>query len=98
MTAHATPELRDAAQQQRYELSLEGRVAGFIDYRDADGSRQLVHTEVLPEHEGQGLGAQLARFALDDARSQGRKVVPACSFIAAYIRRHPADAELVAAA
>ena len=90
------PELHDAVQQRRYELRLQGEVAGFIDYRDAGGARQLVHTEVLPQHESRGLGAQLARFALDDARRQGRKVVPACSFIAAYIRRHPADADLVA--
>lgn len=94
----ASPELRDAAQQRRYELSLDGRVAGFIDYRDSGNARQLVHTEVLPEHEGRGLGAQLARFALDDARRHGRKVVPVCSFIAAYVKRHPADADLLATA
>lgn len=94
-TPDASPELRDAQQRRRYELTLGGQLAGFIDYRDANGARQLVHTEVLPEHEGGGLGAQLAQFALDEARRQGHKVVPACSFIAAYVRRHPDNADLV---
>jgi predicted GNAT family acetyltransferase len=89
------PDVRDAADARRYELKLQGEVAGFIDYRDRGAVRELVHTEVRPEHEGQGLGQQLAKFALDDARRQGRKVVPACSFIDAYVKRHPDLADLV---
>jgi len=92
----SSPDMQDATQARRYELKLQGQVAGFIDYRDRGQVRELVHTEVRPEHEGQGLGQALARFALDDARRQGRKVVPACSFIAAYVERHPDTADLVA--
>jgi predicted GNAT family acetyltransferase len=92
---HTPSDVHDAADARRYELKLQGEVAGFIDYRDRGAVRELVHTEVKPEHEGRGLGQQLARFALDDARRQGRKVVPACSFIAAYVKRHPDTADLV---
>lgn len=91
----SSSDVRDAAQARRYELTLQGQVAGFIDYRDRGQVRDLVHTEVRPEHEGQGVGQALARFALDDARSQRRKVVPSCSFIAAYVQRHPDTADLV---
>ena len=83
----------DAA--RRYELELDGRVAGFIDYREQGDALCLVHTEVEPAYEGQGLAAKLARGALDDARASGRKVVPTCSYVARYIERHPDYAELV---
>jgi predicted GNAT family acetyltransferase len=39
--------------------------------------------------EGRGIGASLVRAALDDARKRGFKIVPACSFVAAFVRRHP---------
>jgi uncharacterized protein len=48
----------------------------------------LVHTEVKPELEGQGIGAELVRSALDYARRQNLRVVPRCPFAAAYIQRH----------
>ncbi|OYU71892.1 MAG: GNAT family N-acetyltransferase [Burkholderiales bacterium PBB5] len=95
MNQTSTAQLQDAAQRQRYELTLGGQLAGFINYRDTGDARQLVHTEVLPEHEGQGLGTQLAQFALDEARRTGRRVVPSCAFIAAYVKRHPHTADVV---
>ena len=48
-----------------------------------------------PRFEGQGLGARLARFALDDARERGLRVVPLCPFIAAFVKRHPEYQDLV---
>jgi predicted GNAT family acetyltransferase len=65
-------------------------------YRGAD--LEILHTEVPDEMEGHGYGAALARAALDFARREQLKVIPSCPFVSAYIRRHPEDAELVAAA
>ena len=42
--------------------------------------------EVPPADEGKGIGARLVRAALDDARQRGFKIVPACSFVAAFVR------------
>lgn len=84
--------------RQRYELAVGGELAGFVEYRVRDGTLDLVHTEVLPQFEGRGLAGQLARFALDDARAQGRKVAPSCSYIARYVERHPQVQDLVAGA
>ncbi|RYY93457.1 MAG: N-acetyltransferase [Comamonadaceae bacterium] len=89
----ATVRRNDSA--RRYELEVDGHVAGFIDYRDSDGARQLVHTEVDAAHEGKGYAAQLAQHALDDVRDAGLKVVPACSYVARYIDRHPAYTDLL---
>ena len=56
----------------------------------------LVHTEVPPAAEGQGIGAALAKAALDHARSEGVKVIPSCPFVRTYIKRHHEYADLVA--
>jgi predicted GNAT family acetyltransferase len=55
----------------------------------------FTHTEVLPAFEGRGVGSALAKGALDAVRAEGSSVEPRCPFIAAYIRRHPAYADLV---
>ena len=42
-----------------------------------------------PEDEGKGYASQLVKEALDDTRGAGLKIQPACSFVVAYVRRHP---------
>jgi predicted GNAT family acetyltransferase len=56
----------------------------------------LVHTEVPQAAEGQGIGAALARTALEHARREGFKVIPTCPFVSGYLRRHKEFADLVA--
>jgi uncharacterized protein len=56
----------------------------------------MVHTEVDPTFEGQGLGDRLVAGALDDLRARGRKLLPLCPFVRDYLGRHPQDADLVA--
>lgn len=46
--------------------------------------------------EGQGLGERLVAAALESLRGRGRKLVPLCPFVRAYLRRHPDQADLVA--
>ena len=84
-------QVRDNPEQSRYELLVDGRLAGFAQYRLAGERITMYHTEVEPEYEGRGLGDELARAALDDVRHRGLVLVPLCPFIAAYIRRHSAD-------
>jgi len=56
----------------------------------------LDHAEVPSALEGRGLGSKLVRATLDQVRSEGLKVVPRCSFVAAFIRRHAEYADLLA--
>jgi uncharacterized protein len=74
---------------RRYELRLDGELAGYVTYRTNPGRITFTHTIVHPEHEGKGLGSRLAKFVLDDAVSRGDTIVPRCPFIAAYLRDHP---------
>lgn len=73
---------------RRYELDTPHGLA-IAAYRDQGGSRVFTHTEVPPQDEGQGLGAKLVRAALDDTKARGLKIVPACSFVETFVRRHP---------
>jgi uncharacterized protein len=87
--------VQDNPGESRYELLLDGQVVGGILYRPAQDHVVLLHTEVVPSHEGKGLGARLVSGALDDIRARGLHVVPFCPFVRAYIRRHPEYADLV---
>ncbi len=83
-------------QRSRYEISVDGDDSGFADYQVRGSRVVLPYTVIDPEARGQGLAALLVRFALDDVRSQGRSVVPACSYVGAFIAKVPDYAELVA--
>jgi uncharacterized protein len=85
----------DNPEELRYELWDGSTLAGFIAYRVEPGARVLVHTDVEPAFEGHGVGTRLVADALDDLRERGLKLVPLCPFVAAYIRRHPEQADLV---
>jgi predicted GNAT family acetyltransferase len=82
-------EIRDNPDEARYELLEGDALVGFTQYRPADGRITLLHTEVKEPYSGRGLGGELARGALDDARRRGLAVVPECPFIAAAVRRDP---------
>jgi hypothetical protein len=91
----ADVEVRDDPENHRYLLQLDGEVIGVAVYHERGGRRFFVHTEVDPEHEGEGLGTTLARGALDDVRAMGMKIVPLCPFITGFIERNPEYAEMI---
>lgn len=82
--------------QHRYEIASDGVLAGFAEYNLVGNDAILfTHTEILPAFEGQGLGSQLARYALEDVKTQKKMAIPVCKFIAGYIRRHPEYLDIV---
>ena len=90
-----TVSVSDAPERRRYEIHVDGQLAGILRYALRDPVIRLVHTEVDESIEGRGLGSRLAKFALDDARARGLRVRPDCPFVSAWIGRHPEYADLV---
>lgn len=90
------PVIERVDSRDRYVLRLDDEKIGQCIYHDEGGTRVLTHTEVAEDREGNGLGSQLVRFALDDIRSAGMTVNPQCPMVAAYIERHEEYADLVA--
>lgn len=80
---------------ERYEMRIAGERAGFVTYRMAPGVITLLHAEIDPDHEGEGLGSRLVRDTLDDVRGRGLAVRPVCPFVASFIERHGEYADLV---
>lgn len=66
------------------------------DYRLVDGVAHVVHTEVPPALQGQGLAAALVAGVLAEARAAGWRVRPVCGYVRAYMRRHPETQDLLA--
>jgi predicted GNAT family acetyltransferase len=94
-TESAQASVRDNPEELRYELVVAGDVVGEIRYRRSPDRIALVHTEVSPAVEGQGLGSRLVAGALDDIRARSLRVVPICPFVRAFIRRNPEYDDLV---
>ena len=65
------------------------------DYQLRHGVMHLVHTAVPPMLEGRGIAAALVDAALAEARRQGWRVRPVCSYVQTYMRRHPDTQDLL---
>ncbi len=88
-------EVRDNADEQRYEARIDGGLVGFTEYHSRPGLIAFVHTEVDDAFEGHGVGSILVNEALEDARRNGLEVMPFCPFVNAYIQKHSEYADLV---
>jgi uncharacterized protein len=78
----------------RYEAVVEGFLS-VCEYERQGDRMVFTHTLVPPELRGRGIAEQLVRTALADARAAGRRVVPACSYVARFIERHREFQDLV---
>ena len=90
-----TERVRDHAARRRYELEVGGVVA-FIDYRREGRTVTMTYAEVPAALRGRGIGAVLVKGALALVRAKGERVIPQCSFVAHYLRRHPEVQDLLA--
>jgi predicted GNAT family acetyltransferase len=80
--------VRDNKAQHRFEMSAGGDTA-VAYYSLSPGVITFTHTEVPAALRGQGIASRLMRGVLETARAEGLKVVPRCSFVTAYMNRHP---------
>ena len=98
MTEQSAPIVIRNESAHRFEATLDGVQAGFIDYRVHDGQIVLMHTETDPAFAGRGVGSALAVNALSDIRARGEKAVVYCPFIKSYLAKHPGEWDDVVAA
>ena len=97
-TAEADLVVTDNPEKSRFEAHLGGRLAGYAEYQQSDSVITFTHTIVKDGFAGQGVGGRLVRAALDTvAASEGLRVIAQCSFVAAFIDKHPEYQSLVAA-
>lgn len=88
MTEDEKSPVRINPAQSRYELSTEDGLA-VAEYELSDGVVLFTHTETPPASQGKGVAARLVAGALADVRARGLKAEATCSYVAAYMKRHP---------
>lgn len=81
--------------RQRFEATVEGQRC-VADYQLRGNVMWMTHTGVPDAVAGRGIAAVLVRTALEWAAAQGHQVEPSCSYVAAYMRRHPDTLRLLA--
>lgn len=88
------PTVEHFTEESRFETRGEETIA-HLDY-SLDGKVMTIRqTYVPPELRGQNIAGLLASAAFEYARSEGLKVVPQCSYIDWYAKRHPEVAALL---
>lgn len=94
MNVSPAPEVRHNAAAQRFEAEADGQLAR-LDYRRDGDVLHVYHTEVPGPLEGRGIAAAMARAAFAYAEANALRVRPACSYIRAYMARHPETQRLL---
>ena len=82
------------AAAHRFEATVDGQLC-ICDYRRSGDVAVFDHTVVAPALQGRGIAADLVVAGLAWAREQGLKVRPSCSYVAAYMQRHPETQDLL---
>lgn len=87
----------DAPERGRFEILVDGELAGFTEYQDRPDIRVFPHTVVEERFGGRGLATEMVRQALDATRAAGRPVLPLCPVVRGFITKHPDYLDLVPA-
>ena len=82
--------------RHRFTTTVDGQTCE-LDYRLAGNIMTITHTGVPEALAGRGIASVLTRNALDHARARGWKVVPACSYAIAFMKRFPEYNDVLAA-
>ena len=78
---------------RRFTIVLDG-VEAELEYLLGEHAITITHTGVPPAIAGRGVAGALVHAAVEFARGAGLKVVPACSYAEAWMRRHREYADL----
>ncbi len=89
--------ISDVPGKERFEARDDkGDLAGFVTYQVSGNIVVYTHTETITEFAGQGIGSQLARAVLEDAKAKGRTVVLMCPFISSWVESHHEYDDIIA--
>ncbi len=83
------------ASEGRYFARIDGsEQQAELTWSERGGVRHASHTFVPPALRGRGIAARLVEAMLADARKQGFRIAPDCSYVRGYFDDRPDLAEL----
>lgn len=89
------PVISNNSEAERFEAHVDGELAGYAEYRLRDDEIAFTHTEVDSAFGGRGVGSNLIRSSVDQARDRGLRVVPLCPFYKGWFDKHPDEQDLL---
>ena len=89
-------DIRNNEEESQFETTVDGHTA--LAAYDLEDPNRIVftHTEVPEALSGRGLAGAIVKYGLDYAREKNLTVVPQCSYVAAFVKRHSEYADLLA--
>src|ERR1700753_2374252 len=78
-----------SAAEGEYTIAVDSATVALAAVADRGNQRVFYHTEVEERFGGRGLATILVAEALQATRADGKRVVPVCPMVAAYIKKHP---------
>lgn len=86
----------DSGHSGEYHAHVPGSTAiGRLTWVERDGARAAEHTLVPTEIGGRGVAGKLVEALVADARKQGFKVRPVCSYVVKAFEKHPEWGDLL---
>jgi hypothetical protein len=80
----------------RFEMAIADQHA-VVNYQMVGADiYNLYYAGVPAELEGRGFGSCLVQGTLEQIKAEGKRFIPTCPFIAAFVRRHPEYQDFVA--
>ena len=89
-----TLEINNNPAESRFETWING-LACKLDYIEDKDTFVITHVGVHPDLRNQGIAGKITQVALEYARSKSLRVIPMCSYAAAYIHRNPEYQSLI---
>ncbi|UYP18295.1 N-acetyltransferase [Rhodococcus sp. Z13] len=95
-TSSPNLDVSDNADQNRFELRLNGDLVGILGYYDFERATapnrpvvDFMHTVIVEDFGHRGLAAVLVGGSLDLARRRGWRVRPVCTYVQRFLTAHP---------
>ena len=82
-------------EKQKFYVVAEGKES-HLEYNKTENVLNFYHTYVPDELRGRGIAAEIVKTGLSFAKENDLKIIPSCSYVAAYIQGHKEYSELIA--
>ena len=76
------------AERSQFEISVDGKHAGLVQYVEDGNQRIFIHTETDEAYAGQGLAGTLVREALDATRAEGMRIAATCPYVVKFLGKN----------